>query len=313
MNFYRKILIVSLLAIICGFFPNVFFAANQSSQLVTNNLTPKIIEVPQGKIEYYRFGHGTPLILIAGYFANVKSWNIPFLKALAAEHDVIIFDNRNVGGSVSSSKSYTAFDLARDVKNLLKTLHISHANILGISMGGMIAQQFAISYPEMVDHLILVNTFIAGIPPVMPSEQVQADLYSVPKGKLKQYSMALRILFPPEDRRKMFFAFAFDRFNPHFKEAPLSQSVVIQQQNLVHAWIKDTKALKKIQRLKMPVLILSGGSDYVIPFSNADVLKKEIPKAKLVRWEDGGHAMTFQHPESIASSINQWLSNTKNK
>lgn len=307
MNFYRKIVIISIL-IISGFFINPLLADNQP---LTKNIMPKIMEVPHGKIEYYRFGHGTPLILIAGYFANVKSWNMPFLKALAAQHDVIILDNRNVGGSINYSKNYSARDLADDVNNLITKLHLSHVNVLGISMGGMIAQQFAIAYPEKVDHLILVNTFIAGMPPMMPNKEVQADLYSGPKGKLKQYLMAIRILFPPEDRTKMFFAFIRDRFNPSTKEAALSQDVIKQQQKLVLAWMKDTSALKKIKRLNMPVLILSGGADSIIPYPNSDVLKKEIPHAKLIRWNEGGHAMIFQYPESIASVINQWLPQSK--
>ncbi len=307
MNFYRKIIFASLFMLFSMFFSNILLAANESYQPSINKLRPTLINVPGGIIEYYRFGHGTPLVLITGYFANVKSWDKTFLKDLAAEHDVIIFDNRNVGGSISASKSYKTFDLAHDVNALLKKLKISHVTILGISMGGMIAQQFAISYPEKVDHLILVNTFIAGMPPVMPSKEVQANLYSVPEGKLKQYLMALRVLFPPQDRHKMFFAFISDRFNPKTPEAPLSPAVIKQQQNLVLAWMKDTKALKQIRQLTLPVLILSGGSDEIIPYPNSDILKREIPKAKLIRWKDGGHAMTFQYPESIAGVINKWL------
>ncbi len=283
------------------------FAKAQADTL-SNNILPQVIKVPNGKIEYYRFGHGTPLILITGYFANVKSWNMTFLKALAEKHDVIIFDNRNVGGSINSSKNYTAYDLAVDTHDLLSALNLAHANVLGISMGGMIAQQLAISYPKSVDHLILVNTFIAGIQPTLPNKQVEADFYKQPHGKFKQYLLALKLLFPPESRSKMFFTFFHDRFNPNTQEIPLSPTVIKQQQALVLAWMKDTSALRKIRELKIPVLILSGGSDYIIPYQNSNVLKKEIPHAKLVRWQDGGHAMTFQHPEQIADVINQWIS-----
>ncbi len=286
-----------------------FFVCSPTyTQTLSNELVPYFVNTSGGKIEYYRFGHGTPLILIAGYFANVKSWSMSFLKALSAEHDVVILDNRNVGGSFNSAKSYTAFDLARDVNDLISALHFSHVNVLGISMGGMIAQQFAISYPKKVDHLILVNTFIAGIEPTLPSKQVEDDLYHQPHGKLSQYLMALRVLFPPEARFKMFFRFMGDRFNPTTTETALSPSVIKQQQGLVLAWIKDTNALQKIRQLKIPVLILSGGADEIIPYRNTDILKQEIPHAVMVRWQRGGHAMTFQYPREIALVINQWLS-----
>jgi len=304
----KKMLTLILLVIITSF-PDAVLPENPDHpyQLLTNNLEPHILQVPGGKIEYYRFGHGAPLVLITGYFANVKSWNMTFLKLLSTKNDVIIFDNRNVGGSFNLSKNYSTSDLAGDVGYLLKALHLSHANILGISMGGMIAQQFAILYPDKVDHLILINTFIAGIQPALPDKQIEKNLYKQPSGKLRQYIMALRLLFPPDARFKMFFTFAKDRFNPHSKEVSLSPTVIRQQQKLVLGWINNTAALQKIRQIKIPVLILSGGSDYIIPYYNTDVLHKEIRHSKLVRWKQGGHAMIFQYPESIANTINQWL------
>ncbi len=293
-----------LVAIVALFFAGI---ATTSVRALSHPLTPQTIQTPTGKIEYYRFGQGTPLVLITGYFADVKSWSGSFLKALAAKHDVIIFDNRNVGGSVNTSHLYKAKDLAEDTKYLLDSLHLSHVNLLGISMGGMIAQQFAITYPKTVDHLILINTFIAGRQPTYPSREVQADLYSYPKGKLKQYWMALRILFPKDARYKMFIVFLRDRFKSSTAEAPISPAVIEQQRQLVLAWIKDKSALEKIRQLKIPVLILSGGEDAVIPYSNTDVLHREIPHSTLVRWKKGGHVMIFQYPESIAEVINQWL------
>jgi pimeloyl-ACP methyl ester carboxylesterase len=294
----KKILILILLTA---------FMQTNANALPSKDLTPHIANIPNGKVEYYRFGHGTPLVLITGYFANVKTWNKPFLETLAKEHDVIIFDNRNVGGSINTSKSYTARDLAEDTNDLLKALHLSQINLLGISMGGMIAQQFAIMYPEKVDHLILVNTFIAGMPPHMPSQKVKDELTNQPKNKFKLYLTALQILFPKEACFKMFFTFMYERFNPPTQEKPISPTVIKQQQQLVLDWIKDTEALKKIRQLKMPVLILSGGSDAMIPYQNTDILNKEIPHSTLVRWQDGGHAMFFQHPVAIANVINQWL------
>jgi len=304
----RKIIKKNLIFFLWIILSSLIGTANAYPTL-SNKLTPHIVEIPGGKIEYYRFGHGTPLVLITGYFANVKSWSYSFLKTLATDHDVIILDNRNVGGSSNSSKKYRAIDLASDVNNLLKSLNISHADIFGISMGGMIAQQYAISYPQSVDHLILMNTFIAGQQPALPSKKIQADFYNMPKGKFKQYLLALRVLFPPQTRAKMFFVFLHDRFNPNTVEAPLSPTVVKQQQKLVFAWIKDTYALQKIKELKIPVLIMSGGMDYVIPSVNSDVLNKEIPHSKLIRWEDGGHAMIFQYPVAMAKVINDWLRN----
>lgn len=287
---------------------SVFSISIYASDAVNlKTLQPQFIRVPGGQMEYYRFGHGTPLVMVTGYLANVKFWNTPLLSALATDHDVIIFDNRNTGGSMIASKSYTMHDLAGDTYALCHALHLQHVNLLGISMGGMIAQKVAIQYPGFVEKLILINTMIAGKAPTMPNQSVQNMLYNPPHEAVKRYISILDTLFPAGTRFHMFFTVIWDRFNPHYKETRIPTNVIKAQQNVILAWEKDTASLRALRQIKIPVLLLSGGSDAVLPPQNMNVLQQNIPHAVMYRFQDGGHAMTFQYPIEIANLINQFL------
>lgn len=274
-------------------------------------LNPKFISLPQGKLEYYRFGKGTPIILIAGYATNVSSWNKDFLIKLAEQHDVIVFNNRNVDGSFVKSKSYTAADLARDTDQLILQLHLNKPTIVGISMGGMIAQQLAVMYPKQISHLVLINTAISGRYSVEPNPNVKAIILHTPKGKLKRFIVVMKLLAPPDWRLPLAISLIRDRFQPANASNLLgvSESTLKQQQDLILGWAKNNIVAKQLAQLQVPALILSGGADAVIPPINSTILAKTIPHAKLYRWKDGGHAMIYQYPVSIANTINQFLKN----
>ncbi len=121
-----------------------------------NQLAPHYASIQQGKIEYYELGHGTPIVLIPGYATDVTSWNKVFVATLASHHRVIILNNRNVGGSHLPSSHYGSQDLANDTDQLIHQLHLKKPAVIGISMGGMIAQQLAIMHPNSVGQLILI-------------------------------------------------------------------------------------------------------------------------------------------------------------
>lgn len=122
------------------------------------NLHQQIAQTERGPIGYYQFGHGSPLILITGYMSTLSEWNAYFLAELAKKYEVIVFDNRGIGESATSTSNYSAKDLALDTAALTKALGFNSASILGWSMGGMIAQRLVLDQPTLVNHLILLST-----------------------------------------------------------------------------------------------------------------------------------------------------------
>ena len=272
-----------------------------------SDLKPQSTQITNGHLEYYAFGHGSPVVLIEGYATDVTSWDKRFLLALAADHRVIVFNNRGVGGSWVNSESYTPHDLAADTHELIEGLHLQAPAVIGISMGGMIAEELAILYPQSVGKLILINTAVPGAASIRPSEEVEEHLLDMPTSHWGRYTLALHYFFPKDARRKMAYDLAVDRFQPDIYEEIDIAKVIPLQKEFLRAWLRDETSAAQLSQLKMPVLILNGLADEVLPPENSVILQHHIPHAQLVRWQNGGHAMIYQFPDSLAAAINQFL------
>lgn len=286
---------------------------NQSSTMNLKTVTPRYADIQNGRIQYYRFGQGSPIVLIAGYLTDVTSWDKQFLATLAEKHQLIVFNNRNVGGSSVKAEHYDSQDAARDTYQLIQQLNLKKPAILGISMGGMIAQQVAASYPNKIGQLILINTAIAGKKSIHPNADVEKLMLNMPMSKFGRYKVALKLFFPASQRTKMAFALISDRFQPQNYTEINPASVITQQRILILNWANDEATAKKIADLHLPVLVLNGTADSVIPPINSIILVDTIPHAKLQRWQDGGHAMIYQYPKSIANAVNDFIARTKGK
>ncbi len=270
-------------------------------------LKPHYISIQNGYLEYYCFGSGSPIVLIPGYVTDISSWNRQFLIALAKQHQLIIFNNRNVGRSFVNSNHAESKDLANDTYQLIQQLHLKKPAVLGISMGGMIAQQLAVLHPKELGQLILINTVIAGKQAVRPTRTIEEAMLNMPINKLERYLVAIKLFFPASERLSMGLALAFNRFQPQDYVEINAVTVISQQRTLVTNWLDDNVTANKIAKLSLPVLILNGGADEVIPPINSAILACAIPHAKLKRWQSGGHAMIYQYPEDIARSINDFI------
>jgi pimeloyl-ACP methyl ester carboxylesterase len=270
-------------------------------------LTPHIAKIQQGKIEYYQMGSGSPIVLIPGYATDVTSWNRDFLAVLSQQHRIIVMNNRNVGASSTEARNYAMKDMANDTYFLIKKLGLKKVTVIGISMGGMIAQQLALSHPASLDHLILINTAIAGQQAIMPTPDVEKKLRELPKSKLGFYMSAVDLFFPPTWKARMAISLATDRFQPGRYTEIDAGRVMPEQQRVITQWFADNNAAAKLKNIRLPVLILNGKADIVIPPANSMILAENIPKAKLIRWKDGGHAMIYQYPVEMGRVINDWL------
>lgn len=113
-------------------------------------------------INYKIQGGGSPLLMIMGLSFSLLDWGKQFIDLLAPHYQLILFDNRDAGLTSQSTSSYDIVNMADDAAGLLEALNINKAHVFGVSMGGAIAQQFALKYPEKLDKLILGCTFAGG-------------------------------------------------------------------------------------------------------------------------------------------------------
>src|SRR5215218_7588043 len=134
---------------------------------------PKV-QVGDHELHYERGGSGEPLLMIQGMSGTHVAWGEPFLAPLRESFDVIAFDNRGIGLSGPVDGPFTIVEMAEDTAGVLDQLEIQSAHVVGISMGGMIAQGLALAHPERLRSLTLGCTYCGGPgSQLMPEENLQ--------------------------------------------------------------------------------------------------------------------------------------------
>lgn len=281
----------------CG--SNPFGADSQAG------LREQVLRTPTGTIGYFRFGHGTPIVLITGYRATMAEWNAEFLAELAKHHEVIVFDNRGIGQSQAGDARYGARDLAGDTAALIRGLGLKDATVLGWSMGGIVAQQLAIDEPSLVSKLVLLSSMPPGSRAALPSADVDRVLSGSGEG---HFDRVMEVLFPASALQRAKACFLDDMFAPEgYAEPAITAEVTHAQDAILQHWKQDNQALRQLDRVKMPALVLVGTSDKVLWPRNSVMLGRYLPDATLVEVQDGGHAMMYQFPRRLAERIDAFV------
>ncbi|MCC2624146.1 MAG: alpha/beta hydrolase fold protein [Burkholderiales bacterium] len=258
------------------------------------------LEVTDGIIEYCRFGRGDPLILVTGYGASMNGWDLRFLNELAKTYEVIIFSNRNTGGSKFIPKEYTIKCLADDIESLRSGLNLAVISLVGISMGGAIAQKYASLYPENLKLLTLINTFPPGNLGVPPNADVVSVFKNISKNKLLNYLRFGKLLVPSI---WYFFIIAIFHFRTRGSKNIVPQSTLHEQALVINEWHTHANPKSILDDINARTLILAGEADRLVPCINSIVLNKNIKNSKLVSFSPGSHLMIFQYPKALAREI----------
>ena len=271
-----------------------------------DDLTEQILQIPAGgRIAYYRFGQGSPVVLVTGYRASLSEWNTWFLRELATQHEVIIFDNRGVGRSVPSGKTTGIASLAEDTARLIRGLKLQNVTLLGWSMGGMVAQAVAERTPDLVRRLVLMNTMAPG-PQGIPTPPAVLQVLSATGPD--SFGPIMDLLFPPVSAARAEHCFVKDMFLPKSYAQPMvSESVALAQERVMAQWHADSQAADRLADIHLPTLLLAGGEDQVLSADNAGVIAKRMPLAEIRHVPSGGHAMMYQYPLALGKVVNQFI------
>ena len=244
------------------------------------------VKVGDISIYYEIRGEGEALVLIQGFGGNSGQWyrEIP---GLSREYRVVAFDNRGTGRSDKPDVPYTMQMFAQDIAGLLEVLAIDAAHIYGVSMGGMIAQQFALRYPEKVISLILGCTTCGGSHTTVPDEEAMTHLFDME---------CLQRLTPQERAREGLPFLCSQEFidnNPDIVETFIAKAV--EYVTPPHGYQRQAEAIMfhdtydRLPQIKAPTLVTSGTADRLVPFENSQLLASRIPNAELVMLENVGH------------------------
>jgi 3-oxoadipate enol-lactonase len=260
---------------------------------------PKI-ELPGTELNYVRAGAGEPLLLIQGMSANHKAWGRPFSSLLEESFEVISFDNRGMGLSRPVAEGFSIAELAADTAALLDALEIESTHVLGISMGGMIAQELALAQPEKLRSLTLGCTYCGGErAQLMDPADFQGLVEAMASGNQDKvframYELNLSAEFRAEESR-------YAEFTAMAAALPAPRETIGLQIQAIAA--HDTSA--RLPDLTAPTLVIHGTVDRVLGYPNGPLVASLIPGARLETYEDVGHMFWWEQPERSAELIRE--------
>jgi pimeloyl-ACP methyl ester carboxylesterase len=248
-------------------------------------------------------GKGPPLLVLNGFGATSADWDLSFIDRLASSNELILLNNRGIGGSTDDGQTFDIQKLANDVAHVIETLGFERTSVLGWSMGGFIAQMLAVEHPQRVDKLILLATDPGGTDADLTSPAVWSRLIDTSGTPHEQARRLLSLLFP-SDVAESFYRDFGDIVA--VARAQLSLELLKRQAAAMDAWHRNGVA-SQLRQIPVAVLIATGTEDIVIPASNALKLANAIPGAWLAQFPRSGHAFIAQYPQAVAELINSFL------
>lgn len=247
------------------------------------------------RVHYQVQGRGAPLLMLMGMGASGEMWGSDFLAALAGRFRLIIPDNRGTGLTGRGAAPYTIARLAADAAGVLDAAGVRAAHVLGISMGGMIAQELAAAHPARVGGLALGCTTCGGRRAVWPRRRVFVDL--------ERYGLlgAASLVVTPEflARRPSLLT----GLGLRALARPTPPEVVREQL----AAIARFDMSGRLHTIAAPTLVITGDRDVLIPPENARILVRSIRGAQGVIVKGAGHCFFWEAPERAAAAITDFL------
>lgn len=267
----------------------------------TTSFGSKMVRVGDIDMAYTMIGNGKPLLLIGSIATPMDFWEPDLIKNLSLNHTVIIFDNRGIGNTTSGIQKFSIRQFANDTAGLLDALQLKKVDVLGWSMGGMIAQELALLNKEKVGKLIIFASTCGGKQSILPSQEVQMAFMTRSTNSLEKVQRFLPFLFPDSWRMQ----------NPDFVEKLPRTIEQIPSETLnlqTEAIINWEGVCDKLDTLTVPTLIIVGTEDELTPPGNSLLMMEKINGSQLVQIARGGHGLMFQYPEKLARILHAFLS-----
>jgi pimeloyl-ACP methyl ester carboxylesterase len=263
----------------------------------------QLVSVGSETYAFRRFGAGSalPLLCLQHFTGTLDNWDPAVTDALAYGREVILFDNAGIGRSTGTVPK-TVAGMAQHVTAFLDALRLERCDVLGFSLGGMIAQQIALDRPSSFRRMILVGTAPRGGEDVMHLEKPVLARYFGDRS-LQGYAILQKIFFAPTEASQSAGAAFVGRLTQRTedRDLPSGPDVARAQLAAFREWEQFTDArFGDLQRIKQPTLVVNGVHDEMIPVRNSLWLAENMPNAMLIAYPDAGHGSVFQWHESFS-------------
>jgi pimeloyl-ACP methyl ester carboxylesterase len=254
---------------------------------------------------YRRFGKGgsVPLVFLQYFSANMDAWDPAVTNGFAALREVILFDNAGVGGSGGETPASVS-EMTRDCVTFLDALGLKQIDVLGFSLGGMIAQQLSLDHPRLVRRVMLLGTGPQGgegmtFTELSPDEQANPE------------ALLLAAFFSPTKTSQAAGRALLERLGSRTadRDQPAPAQARDAQLGALREWgkIPSSDRYANLANIKHRVLLVHGNHDIVVSPLNALILAQQLPNAQLIVYPDSGHGAQYQHADLFLKHATMFL------
>jgi pimeloyl-ACP methyl ester carboxylesterase len=274
--------------------------------VLTHETAPTLlVQAGDTQLAYRRFGRkgDVPLLLLNYLAANMDDWDPTVTNGLAAEHDVILFDYPGSGGSSGETPS-TVAALAKACVALCHALEIARFDVMGFSIGGMIAQQLGFEYASMVRRILLLGTAPRG-----GEGLTFTDLSADERDNVE--GLVLNALFSPSETSQAAGRAFLERLKRRVadRDKPVSKNSTSAEIAALREWgvVPSTNRFAMLQQIRQTTLVVHGNKDVVVMPINAFLLAEHLPNAQLIMYPDASHAAFSQYAENFLENTRMFL------
>jgi pimeloyl-ACP methyl ester carboxylesterase len=270
----------------------------------------QFVEADGIRFAYRRFGKagGAPLVFNQHFTGTMDHWDPAVTDGLAKEREVILFDNAGI--SSSSGEVPTTFEeMGADAVAFIKALGLKKVDVLGFSIGGLVAQEITLQAPGLVRRLVLVGTGPRGgqgMATLTPEAQrIFGATYDPPE------ELWLKVHFTESEASQAAGREFLKRFKRRTKnrDPEVNEKVAPAQIEAIGKWgVQRAGSYDYLRNIAQPTLVLNGDNDVIIYSINSWILQQNIPNAQLIIYPDANHGSQYQYPERFVRHVSEFLS-----
>jgi len=262
------------------------------------------------RFAYRRFGKsaGVPLVLNMHFTGTMDHWDPAVTDGLAHDREVILFNNAGISSS-SGEVPNSIEEMAANAAVFIRTLGLTQVDVLGFSLGGLVAQELALAEPALVRRLILVGTGPRsgeGMASLTPeAQEIFGATYDEPD------HLWLRVFFTPSQASQAAGHAYLKRFRQRTvdRDPGVSDKVGPAQIEALTKWgAPRENPFDYLKAIKQPTLVVNGDNDVIIYSVNSSILQRHLPNAQLILYPDASHGSQYQYPERFVGHASLFLS-----
>lgn len=283
---------------------------------MTTGTTTSIVTTPVRHIAatnsvtyaYKRLGTttGTPVVFLQHFRGNIDNWDPQLIDAIAAERDVILFDNAGIGGTDGTTPN-TVTAMAEDAVAFIDALGLTGVDLFGYSLGGFVAQEIALSRPALVNRLILAGTGPKGAPGM---ERWSEDVVNAVVVDETGPAGVLYVFYAPTETSQAAGRASLGRiygWQDGRDEQPSLEAKNAQYSAVLDWGVQDWAAVQRLRSITQPTLILQGDDDIMIPTKASHTMAGLIPNARIRIFPNASHGSIFQYADEAAAETIAFL------